>query len=170
MAAELAGVKKTALPKARFIGICYTEKDRENGTFGAKWGEWFATNRFQALEALGALEESEGAYAAAMRMTEGGRDMEYWIGMLFPAGTEAPEGYAYVDMAPQEYALLWIRGNEQSGEIYGETAWNLCLGALQKNGWTIKEDGWSFEIYNCPRFTTPDQDGNVILDYLIPLN
>ena len=32
-----------------------------------------------------------------------------------------------------------------------------------------KEDDWCFERYNCPRFTTPDEKGNVILDYGISI-
>ena len=28
---------------------------------------------------------------------------------------------------------------------------------------------WCFERYNCPRFTSPDEAGNVILDYGISI-
>ena len=32
-----------------------------------------------------------------------------------------------------------------------------------------KENDWCFERYNCPRYTTPDENGNVILDYAVSI-
>ena len=46
---------------------------------------------------------------------------------------------------------------------------NLCLEKLKSLGFKRKEDDWCFERYNCPRFTTPDEEGNVILDYGISI-
>jgi hypothetical protein len=37
MAVEIKKVYKEHLPAVRFIGKCYTDKDRVNGSFGAKW-------------------------------------------------------------------------------------------------------------------------------------
>ena len=31
------------------------------------------------------------------------------------------------------------------------------------------ENDWCFERYNCPRFTSPDNNGNIILDYGISI-
>lgn len=45
----------------------------------------------------------------------------------------------------------------------------LCQAELDRRGWVRKDAGWHFERYNCPRFTTPDAQGNVILDYGVPL-
>ena len=41
----------------------------------------------------------------------------------------------------------------------------MCLEALRAAGFARKGDDWCFERYNCPRYTTPDGEGNVILDY-----
>ena len=41
--------------------------------------------------------------------------------------------------------------------------------AMKALGFKRKEDDWCFERYNCPRFTTPDEEGNVILDYGISI-
>ena len=72
--------------------------------------------------------------------------------------------------APLEQApLFWIYGSESSGEIYGMSAEALCQAELDRRGWVRKDAGWHFERYNCPRFTTPDAQGNVILDYGVPL-
>jgi hypothetical protein len=44
------------------------------------------------------------------------------------------------------------------------------MAAFTEQGWNYSEKGWFFERYNSPRFTVPDEKGNVILDicaYLI---
>lgn len=43
------------------------------------------------------------------------------------------------------------------------------LNELKALGLKRKEDDWCFERYNCPRFTMPDENGNVILDYGISI-
>ena len=89
--------------------------------------------------------------------------------MFFPVDTVVPEGFEYVDMQPLEYAVVYLYGNEHNGELYGLERHNMCLEELKKQGFRRKEDDWCFERYNCPRFTTPDQQGNVILDYGISI-
>ena len=70
-----------------------------------------------------------------------------------------------MDIGPRRYAVIWRRGDEHNGELYGLEAHNLCLEELKCKGWVRREDDWCFERYNCPRFTTPDEEGRVILDY-----
>ena len=43
------------------------------------------------------------------------------------------------------------------------------LEAIRAKGMTRFEDNWCFERYQCPRFTAPDENGNVILDYGISI-
>ena len=93
-----------------------------------------------------------------MRMADGG--FEYWIGMFLPQDAPVPEGYEHMDL-PEETCALF--------EIYGMSAEALCQAELDRRGWVRKDAGWHFERYNCPRFTTPDAQGNVILDYGVPL-
>ena len=100
---------------------------------------------------------------AAMRVVDG--ELEYWIGFFCPADVDAPEGYEAVDIGLRKYAVLWKRGDEHNGELYVLDAHNLCLDELKRNKWVRREDDWCFERYNCPRFTTPDAEGRVILDY-----
>ena len=54
---------------------------------------------------------------------------------------------------------------EGSSEFYTMDAHNMCIEKLKEKNMKRKEDDWCFERYNCPRFTTPDNEGNVILDY-----
>lgn len=169
--AEIVKSERLEFPALRLIGRRYTEADRKNGTFGEKWGEWFEKGLFAPLEALPRPEDGaafDNSYIGAMRMADGA--FEYWIGMFFPEDREAPEGYEQADLPAGSCALLWIRGRESTGEIYGMEAVRLCYDELERRGWRERESGWHFERYNCPRFTAPDEDGNVILDYGIYLN
>lgn len=38
---------------------------------------------------------------------------------------------------------------------------DLCLEELKVYNLIRKENDWCFERYNCPKFTTPDEYGNV---------
>lgn len=157
MAVKITKVTKEDFPALRFIGRRYGAND----DFGAKWGEWWAGDLFTPLEKLGGHPVNGDAYIGAKRIVNG--MLEYWIGMFFAPGTEVPEGYEFADMDAMSYALFWVYGKE--GEVASFEAHNLCLDALPGLGMTRREDDWCFERYNCPRYTTPDASGNVILDY-----
>lgn len=167
--AEVVNVYKEHFPPLRFVGKRYSDADRDShGGFGARWGEWFAGDRFSPLEALGPAPEHEGAYIGLMRQPSDGA-FEYWIGMFFPAGTPVPEGYEHVDLPASTFGTCWIHGREDTGEIYGPAAHMMCESKIAGNGWQIAGNPWFMERYNCPRFTSPDEHGKVILDYCIQL-
>jgi hypothetical protein len=165
MAAELIKVYKERFPKLRLIGKCYTESDRANGGFSGKWGEWFANGWFEELEKLGVLPELGGDYLGAMRMIDD--KFEYWIGMFFPPETAVPEGYVSADIPEGGVATGWVHGREDNGELYGGEPMDMCIAKFNEQGWQLQDNPWFFERYNCPRFTTPDEQGKVILDYCV---
>lgn len=173
MAAEIIKVYKEHLPSLRFIGKCYTNKDRVGG-FGHKWGEWFQNGWFDTLEKLGELKEIENGYLGFMRCNGSDADntFEYWIGMFFSKDTAVPEGFACIDLEESDIGVCWIKGKEDGG-IYDMH--DACIAKIMENGMgNFKPDkenrAYFFERYNCPRFTSPDEDGNVILDYGIYLS
>lgn len=171
MAARIVKTEQLLRPACRLVGRRYTEADRKNGSFAHIWGEWFQKGLFAPLEQTalpqGADAFFDGSYIGAMRMADGG--FEYWIGMFLPLDAPVPEGCGHAELPEEPCALFWIYGNEGSGEIYGMSAEALCQAELDKRGWMRLDTGWHFERYNCPRFTTPDAQGNVILDYGVPL-
>ena len=159
MAVEILEVKKESCPAARLIGKKY--KGNVN------WGEWWANNWFETLEQMQSLSFNGDAYIGAVHIAGG--MPEYWIGMFFPENTEAPEGFEYVDIEPLYYAVCYLYDKENSGEFYTMERHNKCLEKIKEFGFQRKEDDWCFERYNCPRFTTSDEKGNVILDYGIAI-
>lgn len=163
MAVKIVKVEKKSFPALRFIGKRYPC----NVNYGEKWGEWWKNNMFSPLDSLGGAAANEDSYCAVKRIHNG--ELEYWIGMFFDPGKEVPDGYDYVDMDALDYAVFWLYGDENSGELTSFETHNLCLEELGKSGFRRKEDDWCFEKYNCPRYTSPDEKGNVILDYGIAI-
>lgn len=161
--AKIIKTYKEKVPEMRFIGKKYNE-------FG-HWGEWFANGWFDAIEnAIGGVDtilqlwESGGAYVGLERRKDG-EPFEYWIGMFTPSDTEVPEDFLFIDFPETNFGVCWIYGEES--ETHGLTG--ECAQKLAEEGIEIISDEngavWSFENCICPRFTTPDEKGNVILDY-----
>jgi predicted transcriptional regulator YdeE len=164
MAAEIIKVYKEHLPSLRLIGKCYSNNDRDqHGSFAGKWGEWMEKGWLEPLEALGYLAENGNACLGAMRFHNG--QFEYWIGAFFAADTAVPEGYSYADIPEGPIGVCWIYGRDDNGELYGMEPHNACVAKWSEQGWEARDNAWFFERYHNPRFTTPDDQGNVILDY-----
>ena len=160
--AEIIKTYRQNIEAARFIGKKYDDNDRVNGMFGTKWGEWFEKDWFtviekQAGESTGKICKDDNAYIGMMRDKDG--KFEYWIGMFTPENTALPDQYSYIDFPAGELGVCWIYGKED--EIYG-LEWK-CGDHLKAEGFEASGD-WCFERYACPRFTSPDEKGNVILD------
>lgn len=159
MAVKILEVKREQCPAARFIGKKYLD--------GVNWAEWWENELFSALEANPCLSFNADAYIGAVHIVNG--RPERWIGMLFPENTEVPKGFEYVDIDPLDYAVCYLYDKENSVEFYTMDTHNMCLEALKVHNMKRKENDWCFERYNCPRFTTPDENGYVILDYAISI-
>ena len=84
--------------------------------------------------------------------------------MFAPEHTPVPDGFVSVDFENLSLGTCWIYGRED--EVHDTSA---CLPSLAANGLEPWRDAdgavWSFENCVCPRYTTPDADGNIILDY-----
>lgn len=152
-------IERESWPALRFIGKKYPGP--------ANWGEWWANGWFDTLEALPVLELNQDSYTEAIHIVNG--QPEHWLGMFFPAGTRPPEGFHAVDIPAMDYALCYLYGDPDSGELFGLDAHNKCLEAMRDHEMVRREDDWCFQRCTCPRFTTPDDAGKVTLDYLIAI-
>lgn len=159
MAVKIVEVKRESAPCVRLIGKKY--KNAPN------WGEWWQNDWFSALEINERHPINGDAYIGAVHIADG--MPERWIGMFFPINTEAPDGFEHVDIEPMEYAVCYLYDKENSGDFYTMETHTMCLEELRHLGLKRREDDWCFERYNCPRFTAPDESGNVILDYAISI-
>lgn len=159
--ANIIKVYQESLPELRFIGKRYTNEDRDaSGSYGEKWGQWFQEGWFSPLLALTEGAQTEPDYIGLMRCVDD--HFEYWIGIFSSKEHEAPEGYGMVDLPAGTAGIAWIKGRDDTGEIY--RLHNGCTAAIEEKGWTIAPNTWFFERYSHSRFT-PDEEGEVILDY-----
>ncbi|MCL2363095.1 MAG: hypothetical protein FWC71_00345 [Defluviitaleaceae bacterium] len=159
--AEITKVYKECVDAKRFIGKKYSHEDGMHGGYGHKWGEWFQEGYFDVLEKLG--DTGDGQIGL---MTQQNGVFVYYIGYFMPPGTDAPEGYEYVDFPAGELGVSYVQGKD--GEVYGhgkQCADKLVEAGILNRDWCISRGGWEFERYVCPRFTTPDADGKIILDH-----
>jgi len=160
---EITKVYRQDMGARRFIGKKYGDSDRVDGGFGAKWGEWFANDWFAPITknidtSIAETFEDAAAQIGLMSVDESG-NFQYWIGLFTPVNTSVPDGYQYVDFPKGELGVCWVYGKE--GEVYMQEG--VCGERLTKEGHEMSDD-WCFERYVCPRFTTPDDNGNIILD------
>ena len=118
--AEIIKTYKQTVGAMRLIGKKYGNDDRVDGSFGAKWGEWFENGWFEVLEKQSSgqpKETYEDADAYIGLMTDEDGAFDYWIGMFMPEGTAVPEGFAHMDFPQGELGVCWVYGKEW--EIYG---------------------------------------------------
>lgn len=161
--AEIIKAFRESIPALRFIGKKYAQF--------VSWGEWFANGWFDEIErAMGGVEDicaiwkNGGGYIGLERYADT-EAFTYWIGMFTPAGTPVPDGFSHVDFPQGVLGTCWIYGKE--GEVHGHQ--DKCWQQLADQGIALYKDEqgavWSFENCLCPRYTTPDEHGNIILDY-----
>lgn len=174
MSIEVTKVYTEHFPALRFIGTRYTNDDRADGGFGKQWGEWMADDRFGKMKASIASAPFDESTIGLMTMREDTSNFTYWIGLFFPQNTAAPEGYDFIDLPESNIGVGWVCGKDEGGEIYGAPPHEAVCKALSEAKLgdfrsDITGEGSDtycfFERYNCPRFTTKDENGNVTLDY-----
>lgn len=154
----------------RFIGKNYGDS---NGTdWKANWGDAFECDVFGKVERASGgeaqshlLYKDNDAYLGLCYRSGKTGGYDAWVGMFAPAGTEADAKLGYIDFPRQNLGVCWIYGKED--EVHGLIP--LCAEKLTAAGMTIKSNEYGcighFERDQCPRFTSPDEKGNVILDY-----
>ncbi len=162
--AKIVKTYKEKLPALTLLGRCYGNENRNSmGTFSTKWEEWFANDWFDTVSKCGEPYLAKD-YVGAMRLNKG--VFEYHIGVLMKTVESIPEGFSAVKLPAADYGVTWIKGKDDA-ELY--SMHKESMAAFEKAGLTVANDAWYIERYVCPRFTKPDENGEVILDYLVTL-
>lgn len=150
-------------PAVKLIGKRYSDNDRDaDGSYASKWDEWFRNGWFSQLK--GGIETISDDYVGMDRFTSAG--FEYWIGILMAPEDPVPQGFETVEIPAGDLAVSLVWG-KPGPEIFGMDALMACFAAWTERGWHPAKDAWYLERYNCPRFTQPDAEGNVILDHCV---
>ena len=161
MSAEIIRTYIQEVPALRFIGKKYGDNDRINGNYGKYWGDWHSNGWFDEIinhsgKDIKTIYEDGDAYIGLMRHYEG--QFEYWIGIFMPERANVPTGFDYLDFSKATLGVCWLHGKENDVFFHEEE----CSKKLEQAG--HKLDDICLERYACPRFTTPDENGKVILD------
>lgn len=148
---------------SKFIGKHYREKDKRSGTYGWLWDEWFDKDMFAPIESLtdaSIIEDSNSHLGMNRYLEDGG--YEYWIGMIVPENAPVPEGYDSFLIPACDTVTNWIYGKEPVVYFYN------CIREMKAQGlyWNPLATGDKLmaERYVLPRFSDPDEFGNIILD------
>ena len=159
------------MPAIRFIGKRYTSADlNADGQLMDKWNEWFQNGWFNLLSRLPGLPGYEGV---AHTGYHNGSEMSFWIGIMFPQDTPAPDGFDTADLPAGDMAVCWLSGYRETGELYTPATRNLCLSKIREAGYATKIDfdgepcKWTFERYHHQRFFMPDDEGRITMDYCV---
>ena len=168
MSVEIVKVYKQEVPALRFIGKKYRDSDRVNGSFGKYWGDWDKNGWWDIVKKQSVIDikdlcEDLDAGIGLMR-EKNGEPFEYWIGLFMPEKTPVPEGFEYHDFNKMVLGVCWIHG--KMPEILEKE--KDCYAKLLNEGYEVINDKenilWFFERCVHPRFFTPDEKGEIILD------
>jgi len=98
----------------------------------------------------------------------GDSNFSYIIGMLMKDGVSVPDGYSTHELTESEIALCWVKCKslaETRAVPFESTA-----KAIEDIGRGCANMKWCIDLYHPSRSTTPDENGEVILDCYIPLD
>lgn len=131
----------------------------------AIWDEWFSGNKFCFFDNL-PEGKTDNSYSGLMLVNERAGKLVYWIGALVSDDVDAPEEFESCQIPSANAYTFYIKGIDDPAlyAMEGE-----CFGRVPPEELFIDADGCvaSIERYNCPRFTTPDENGEVILDFCV---
>lgn len=132
------------------------------------WDKCFADKTFSLLEKQTDFVYDNAYVGVMLDWDKGDGDFSYIVGMLMKDGVSVPDGYICRDIEETDVVIGWIKGKNTSDVC--STAHSQTEQALKENGYKCDKMKWCMELYNCPRFTTPDENGDIILDYYIPVD
>lgn len=134
----------------------------------ALWDRCFADGTFSTLEKQSDFIYDPSYVGLMIDWDMGYGNFSYICGMLFKEGVTVPEGFVLREINAGKAGLCWIKGKD-TADIFSH-AHSLTEQAIKNSGLIPDFMSWSMELYNCPRFTAPDENGEIILDYYIPIN
>lgn len=133
----------------------------------AFWDKCLADGTFKELEKQAEFLYEPGYVGSSINWEMGYGKFYYVCGMLFKEGVTVPEGYVMHEIGAVKAAKCWIKGKD-SADVHSN-AHTLTMQAIRKQKLCPNQLKWSMELNNGQRFSTPDENGEIILDYYIPL-
>jgi len=169
MNAKLIKFEIKELPDLRVIGkeiIIKMSEFQQHNPIPEFWGKCLNDNTFGYLEQELKDQMYSPDYVGYMQMLNAD-EFTNVCGILMKPDAPVPDGYVSYDVKAFTSGVSWIQGTEP--DIYiGEHT--LTEPEIDKAGYKYDESkGFTIEAYNCPRYTQPDENGNRIIDYYVPM-
>jgi predicted transcriptional regulator YdeE len=139
-----------------------------NNPIPAFWGKCFEENIFATLEEQTDLIYNKDYVGIMLDWNNDDSHTSYIVGMLMKPGAAVPAGYFSRDLEATKVAIGFIQGKDTPDVC--SNAHELTEQALKSEDFTCEKMTWCMELYNCPRYTTPDENDEIILDYYIPID
>ncbi len=167
--AKLIKLETIDFPKVYVVGKEIKVKMEDvmgaNNPIGAFWGKCMSDGTFEELSKLKVYSND---YVGFMTDWDMGTDyFVYSVGMLFNESTTPSSEYTVREIAPAKVAVSWVQGKDTADVC--SNAHTITEEALREKGLAMSSVGWCMEVYNNPRYTTPDENGTIILDYYVPV-
>lgn len=167
---KLIKLEVISLPKLCLVGkelkINMEEHMKGNNRIPGFWDKCFGDGTFSTLEQQPDFIYNDAYVGFMMDWDKGDGYFSYVCGILMKEGVTIPDGFIMRGIEPTDAAVGWIQGKDTAdvcSDAHAKTE-----KALREAGYKCDDMKWCMELYNCPRFTTPDENGEIILDYYIP--
>lgn len=169
--AELVKFEVVDLPKTCLVG----KASRFNSELHFKginripafWDRCLSDGTFAPLESKTDALYEPAYVGASMDWDMGYGTFTYICGMLFKEDVTVSEGYVMREFGGEKIAMCWIKGKNAADVT--SAAHTLACQAIKNASLIPDQTKWSMELFNNPRFTKPDENGEIILDYYLPL-
>jgi predicted transcriptional regulator YdeE len=168
---ELIKFEVKKLPNLKLVGkeLRYNMEAHMKGDnrIPAFWDKCFEDGIFSLLEKQADFVYDNSYVGVMLDWDKGDGDFSYIVGMLMKDGASVTEGYVCRDIEETDVAIGWIKGKNTADVC--SAAHPLTEKAIKENGYKCEQMKWCMELYNCPRFSQPDENGDIVLDYYIPV-
>lgn len=168
---RLINFEVAELPKLYVVGreLRYSMEALMGGDnrIPALWSTCFTDDTFSKLENQNELVFDASYVGVMTDWDKGDGDFSYICGMLMKEGVTVPNGYTAHEIEATRVAIAQIKGSDTADVC--SNAHELTEKKLKDEGHSCDKMKWSMEFYNCPRYTEPDENGEIILDYYIPI-
>ncbi|MDR3301211.1 MAG: GyrI-like domain-containing protein [Spirochaetaceae bacterium] len=138
----------------------------KNNPLPAFWEKCMNESIFETIEKTLRENIYDPAYVGFMKMLNKDEFINV-CGMLIKPDVKAPEGFVKYDIESCTIGMGWIQGPYPDIFMAEHI---LTEEAVKNAGYNYDvTKNFTFELYNSPRYTNPDENGNRILDYYMPI-
>jgi len=167
--AELVKLEIIEQPEIVIVGKFF-HLGKDDMSPAAFWKQCGEEGVFATLEALSDHIHNP-AHIGFMDTNNGlwrGGTSRYLCGMMMKPGVPVPDGFATQTLKPAKVGVGWIKGKKSNFNAILEVKHHFTEKAIVEKGLKLwGSHDWCMEVYT-HRATTPDENGDIILDYYIP--